>query len=184
MLNEFNITISEVSYEFLAFMYSGGYVLWCIFFLNMLLWTLIIERKWYFQRVFPVMAEQTIKQWSQRKEQSSWYAQSIRSMMIARLQAKLTRHLMSIRSFVQLLPILGLLGTIIGMIETFEVLNLYGTGNVRALAGSISKALITTLAGLISAIPGLFVSSLLQQQAEQKIEQLSDKLPTEALVQG
>jgi len=67
------------------------------------------------------------------------------------------------------------------MIETFDVLNLYGTGNARALAGSISKALITTLAGLMSAIPALFISSLLQQQAEQKIEQLANKLPVEDL---
>ncbi len=177
MLNDYLIHILNSSYQLLSFMYSGGYVLWSIFFLNLLLWSMILERNWYFQRVFPVMEKQTIKQWAQRQEHSSWYAHNIRTMMIANLQAKLSKHLISIRSVVELLPILGLLGTIIGMIETFEVLNLHGTGNARALAGSISKALITTLAGLMTAIPGLFVSSLLQRQAEYKVEQLSNKLP-------
>jgi len=157
-------------------MYTGGYVLWSIFFINLILWTMILERNWYFKHAFPIIEKHTVKQWTQRQEHHSWYAQSIRTMMIARLQAKLNKHLISIRSFVELLPILGLLGTIIGMIETFEVLNLYGTGNARALAGSISKALITTLAGLLTAIPGLFISSLLQQQAGHKVEQLASKL--------
>jgi len=114
MQNDYFTQIINSSYYFLSFMYSGGYVLWAIFFINLILWTMILERNWYFKRVFPVMEKHTVKKWTRRQEHHSWYAQSIRAMMIASLQAKLNKHLISIRSFVELLPILGLLGTIIG----------------------------------------------------------------------
>ncbi len=176
MLNEYTIILFESIWELLDFLSSGGYVLWGIFFLNIMLWGLVIERHWFYQYIFPVMADQALQTWLKRQEFESWYAKSIKTMMLANLKAKLSTHLSSIHVSVELLPILGLLGTVIGMIETFDVLNLYGTGNARALADSISKALITTLAGLLSAIPGLFVYSLLQQQADKKIVQLSDQM--------
>ncbi len=58
-------------------------------------------------------------------------------------------------------PLLGLLGTVLGMIETFNVIALFGTGNARAMASGISVALITTEAGLLVAIPGLVLTGLL-----------------------
>ena len=128
MLSETLIISIDSIWSFLIFMYSGGYVLWCIFFLNVIMWTLILERNWFFLRVFPQQARVSIKHWHKRQEFHSWQAQSIRTMMISRMKARLYRHLNSINSFVQLLPILGLLGTVMGMIETFDVLNLYGTG--------------------------------------------------------
>lgn len=62
-------------------------------------------------------------------------------------------------------PLLGLLGTVLGMIETFEVIALFGTGNAKAMAGGISVALITTQAGLLVAVPGLLVSAALVRRA-------------------
>ncbi len=58
-------------------------------------------------------------------------------------------------------PLLGLLGTVLGMIETFDVISVFGTGNARAMAGGISVALITTQTGLLVAIPGLIMSNRL-----------------------
>jgi len=64
-------------------------------------------------------------------------------------------------------PLLGLLGTVTGMISTFDVISMYGTGNARALAGGISEALITTETGLIIAVPGLFFVSFLSRQSDE-----------------
>jgi len=58
-------------------------------------------------------------------------------------------------------PLLGLLGTVGGMIKTFEVIAEFGTGNARALASGISEALITTQTGLVIAVPGMFAASQL-----------------------
>jgi len=64
-------------------------------------------------------------------------------------------------------PLLGLLGTVLGMIETFEVISVFGTGNARAMAGGISVAMITTQAGLLVAIPGLLMSNRLRRSSDQ-----------------
>ncbi|BBO85464.1 biopolymer transporter ExbB [Desulfosarcina ovata subsp. sediminis] len=63
-------------------------------------------------------------------------------------------------------PLLGLLGTVTGMIATFDVIAIFGTGNAKALSGGISKALITTQSGLLVGIPGLFMSRLLMRRAD------------------
>lgn len=63
-------------------------------------------------------------------------------------------------------PLLGLLGTVSGMITTFDVISAFGTGNARALAAGISEALITTQTGLIIAIPGLFMGNFLNREVQ------------------
>lgn len=76
-------------------------------------------------------------------------------------------------------PLLGLLGTVLGMIHTFEVISLFGTGNARAMAGGISMALVTTQAGLLVAIPGLLVSGFLARRArrlENSLDEFSHQL--------
>jgi biopolymer transport protein ExbB len=64
------------------------------------------------------------------------------------------------------MPILGLLGTVTGMIETFKQIVLYGTGDPRAMADGISMALYTTQAGLIMALPIILFHNLLSNQAD------------------
>jgi biopolymer transport protein ExbB len=83
-----------------------------------------------------------------------------------RLRRDLTRYLAIIAVLAAVAPLLGLLGTVLGMIETFDVISLFGTGNARAMAGGISVALVTTQTGLLVAIPGLFLSGLLMGRAK------------------
>ena len=83
-----------------------------------------------------------------------------------RLQRGLSRHLGVIGVLAAIAPLLGLLGTVLGMIETFDVISAFGTGNARALAGGISVALITTQTGLLVAIPGLLMSNRLGRSAQ------------------
>lgn len=61
-------------------------------------------------------------------------------------------------------PLLGLLGTVTGMIGTFDVLSIFGTGNAKAMAGGISEALITTQTGLLIAIPGIYMYNFLSRR--------------------
>ncbi|HHC73370.1 MAG TPA: MotA/TolQ/ExbB proton channel family protein [Thiotrichales bacterium] len=67
----------------------------------------------------------------------------------------LERYLNTLGTIAAVTPLLGLLGTVIGMIQVFTDLTVHGTGNVANLAGGISQALITTAAGLVVAIPSL-----------------------------
>ncbi|WP_027371611.1 MotA/TolQ/ExbB proton channel family protein [Desulfovermiculus halophilus] len=79
---------------------------------------------------------------------------------------KIDRHIETILVLSKAAPLLGLLGTVCGMISTFEVISLFGTGEAKPMAAGISEALITTQTGLLVAVPGLVLGSLLQKRAE------------------
>lgn len=83
-----------------------------------------------------------------------------------RARRQLRSRLPVIGALAGVAPLLGLLGTVLGMIETFQVISVFGTSNARAMAGGISVALITTETGLLIAIPGLFVSGALARKAK------------------
>jgi biopolymer transport protein ExbB len=81
------------------------------------------------------------------------------------LRRGLRNHLAVIAVLAAVAPLLGLLGTVLGMIETFQVIAIFGTGNAKAMAGGISVALVTTQTGLLIAIPGLLFSGWLVRKA-------------------
>jgi len=82
------------------------------------------------------------------------------------LEPTLSKNLATIAVLAAIAPLLGLLGTVIGMIETFDVISVFGTGNARAMASGISVAMVTTQTGLVVAVPGLLSSYILQRRAQ------------------
>jgi biopolymer transport protein ExbB len=88
------------------------------------------------------------------------------SSLVAREQRRLERGLDIILVLATVAPLLGLLGTVSGMIGTFDSIAVHGTGNARAMAGGISEALITTQSGLFVSIPGLFMANFLRRRVE------------------
>ncbi|OLQ88290.1 flagellar motor protein MotA [Vibrio panuliri] len=81
-------------------------------------------------------------------------------------QASLERGLSMLKLLAALAPMLGLLGTVTGMIETFQVITQFGNGDPKVMAGGISMALVTTVLGLVSAMPLLLAHNILSSQAE------------------
>lgn len=140
----------------------GGAVFVAIVLMSIFMWALIIERYWYLYRVHPAKMEHTVSLWQQRDDRSSWWARHVRAGLIADLSLALRDNLLLIRSLTAILPLLGLLGTVTGMVVIFDVMATFGTGNVRGFAGGISQALLTTTAGLVTSISGLYFSSHLQ----------------------
>ena len=84
---------------------------------------------------------------------------------VQRLNRSLSDHLQIIGVLAAVAPLLGLLGTVTGMIATFDIMAVFGTGNAKAMAGGISEALITTQTGLLVAIPGLYMKGFLDRRA-------------------
>lgn len=84
----------------------------------------------------------------------------------------LNRYTKMIIILASVAPLLGLLGTVGGMISTFSVISQYGTGNAKALASGISEALITTQTGLIVAVPGLFMANFLDRRVQKYKERM------------
>uniref|UniRef100_UPI0040474E43 MotA/TolQ/ExbB proton channel family protein n=1 Tax=Vibrio anguillarum TaxID=55601 RepID=UPI0040474E43 len=81
-------------------------------------------------------------------------------------QAHLEKGLSMLKLLAAIAPMLGLLGTVTGMIETFQVITQFGNGDPKVMAGGISMALVTTVLGLVSAIPLLLAHNILSSQAE------------------
>ncbi len=97
---------------------------------------------------------------------------SIFDMYIMREKPLINKYLSIISILSAIAPLLGLLGTVMGMIHTFEVISYFGNSNPNGMAGGISEALITTQSGLLVAIPGLFMSNYLNKKAESVEENL------------
>ncbi len=140
------------------------------------MWTLIIERYLYLYVIHPRQLKQQIDDWSSRNDHTSWYAHSFRQGLIGEINSNLQKNLLLIKALVSVLPLLGLLGTVSGMISTFEVMMVFGSGNARGMSAGISEALITTAAGLVTSISGLYFSSQLQSQAENEKNKMTDLL--------
>ncbi|ELB2922640.1 MotA/TolQ/ExbB proton channel family protein [Vibrio alginolyticus] len=81
-------------------------------------------------------------------------------------QTHLEKGLSMLKLLAALAPMLGLLGTVTGMIETFQVITQFGNGDPKVMAGGISMALVTTVLGLVSAMPLLLAHNVLSSQAE------------------
>lgn len=86
--------------------------------------------------------------------------------LVTEVNGTLDRGLTLIGVLAAVAPLLGLLGTVLGMITTFNTITLFGTGNARAMAGGISQALITTQTGLLIAIPGLYMRNFIQRRLQ------------------
>ena len=85
---------------------------------------------------------------------------------------ELDRGFSTMSSWISAAPLLGLLGTVVGMIDTFEVINNFGIGNPHLMAHGISKALLTTQAGLTVAFPAMLLQNFLLKRKKRLVEGL------------
>ncbi|MFT5443908.1 MAG: biopolymer transport protein ExbB [Myxococcota bacterium] len=161
-----------------GFIETGGNVLLVIAFVTATMWTLILERLWYFRFGHRVAAAKTLAFWEARSDHSSWNAHKIRDLLVSKMELQLTDSLSLIRTLVALCPMLGLLGTVTGMIEVFDVMAT-GGGNTRGMAAGVSKATLPTMAGMVAAISGMLFSIQLEQFAEGQAAQSRDHLDIE-----
>ncbi len=161
------------------FMETGGDVLFAILVVTFLMWVLIIERFWYIFTGHPQRVNQVVQTWKARPEVKSWNAHRIKEALVSQVSMDLKQGLMMIKTLVALCPLLGLLGTVTGMVEVFDVMAIVGTGNARAMAAGVSKATIPTMAGMVAALSGLMFSVRLERFAEIESGRVADKLVTE-----
>jgi biopolymer transport protein ExbB len=160
----------------LDFLDMGGPVLVAILLVTFLMWILIIERYRYLRVLFPVLADELVTEWRARAERTSWHAHQIRREMISRATIAVRGPLVLIRTFVAVCPMLGLLGTVTGVVEVFDVMAVAGSGNARALASGVSRATIPTMAGMVAALSGFIVSAQLARRVEIETTRLADHL--------
>ena len=162
--------------EIREFFEAGGPVLWGILMVTIIMWTLIIERFWFFQYLLPQKRVEIIDEWGSVNNKGDWFSMRMRDQMISEVSTETKRFLLTIETMMQILPLLGLLGTVVGMIKVFDVMTFFGTGNARLMASGVSQATIPTMAGLVAAISGLYIANLLKRKADDEISRIADQL--------
>lgn len=143
----------------------GGPVLYLLFLVTLFIWFIII-----FKYLFNVILD---KNWV--KTEYNNYSSNLNDsnkekfedFFLIRVRRVSTYRLKTLDGLIALCPMLGLLGTVYGMIEVFEVLAVLGTGNPRAMSTGVAKATIPTMAGMTIALSGLFFKFDLNNKVEE-----------------
>ena len=161
------------------FLERGGDVLYLILMVTFLMWILIADRILYFRLNRQKDIDRVMAAWNARSDQPSWYAHQVRRMLISDVETRLKSGLLMIKTLVALCPLLGLLGTVTGMIEVFDVMAIAGSGNARAMASGVSKATIPTMSGMVAALSGLVISVQMERFANEETERVADHLTHE-----
>ena len=168
------IELWESVREFIA---TGGGVLYFVALALFLMWILMIEKFWFLSAVYPKIRRDVIAKWDARTDTTSWYAHRIRETWISETTEVLDARMITIKTLVAMCPLIGLLGTVTGMIAVFEIMAVQGTGNPRLMASGISMATIPTMAGMVAALSGVFFSSRLDAKVKMAKAKLVDSLP-------
>ncbi len=174
--------------ELLKLMETGGPLMWIIFFVafqvfSLIIWQAIIllknlrqsyqDYRWMQENedIFSLNTEKSnssialmIKNINKHRLTTKDDASAEMNIHLATIVPKLEGHLGTIATIGSLLPMLGLLGTVLGMINVFEVVAIHGSGKPEAMAEGISQALLTTASGLVFAIPVIFMHHLLSRK--------------------
>ena len=159
-----------------AFIERGGDVLLLIAAVTFLMWTLMLERLWYFKVLQPREAKRVEDIWRARSDHESWFADQVRRLLVSEVRLELHHSVRTIKTLVATCPMLGLLGTVTGMIEVFDVMAISGSGNARAMASGVSKATIPTMAGMVAALSGMILSVQIERFANHETERVADHL--------
>jgi biopolymer transport protein ExbB len=159
-----------------GFLDAGGPVLWAILLLAAIIGFIVAERYWFLLGIFPQRVCSYQETWQSLRQRQEKLARPIRSALISQARIELGQSLPFLKTLVALCPLLGLLGTVTGMIEVFDVVTVSGTGNVRAMASGISRATLPTMAGMVVALPGLYFCLQLELRVAVSVERLADRL--------
>ena len=171
--------ISEAFSSIRDFMEAGGSVLWLIAILVFAMWAMIYESIWFFSYGYNQYISVQSQKWNNRSDKTSWHALQIREKIISQAKIEISKNLSIIQTCVMLAPLFGLLGTVTGMIEVFQVMAFNGGGDARAMAGGVSKATLPTMAGMVVALSGVFASIYLNSASEKHKTDLNEIIKRE-----
>lgn len=155
---------------------AGGPVVLALLCSTALMWLLISERILYFWFTGPKMCKAQRQRLQEHQRSDSWRQYAFRERLISEVQIENERFMNVIRALVLITPLLGLLGTVTGMIEVFQVIVETGASNARAMAEGISRATIPTMTGLAVSLTGVFSLSYLDRRNDVVTTMASENL--------
>jgi biopolymer transport protein ExbB len=160
------------------FLEAGGPVVNVLLFVALVLWAMILERVLFYRREMPAYVAGLQTRWDARSDHASWFARKVKQRMLAEARREIRGPLPMIKAVVALCPLIGLLGTVTGMIQVFEVMAVLGTGNARAMASGVSAATLPTLAGMVLALSGFYPLLRFEAILSREMRKLNDHMIT------
>ena len=162
--------ITDIFKTYSNFLYQGGPVVVILFFISIYLFVLIFAK---FKHLFFDMhrIQDEYKENLANIKDDNLYLLNITSLK-SDYKSIVKKDFYIIQTLIALCPILGLLGTVTGMIEVFDVVSFFGTGNARALASGITKATLPTMTGMAISIVGLLTYTVLNSKSQSIISEL------------
>ena len=167
--------IYEIYIALSGFFAQGGDVLYLIAITTFLMWSLLFERVWYFRSEHKVVVREITEIWESRSERKSWSAHAVRSALVSQATERINGTFQIALTCVALCPLLGLLGTVTGMITVFDAMATQG-GNARSMAAGVSQATIPTMCGMIASLSGIFGTTLVRRKILYETELIQDHL--------
>lgn len=155
---------------------EGGPFVVLIFASGVLMWALFLERYFYFTFMLPRQLRELQQAWRDRTDHTSWCARQIRQLLISKVNAGMTANFPLMQVLVPMSPLLGLVGTVTGMLEVFDSMAIRGSADARTMASGVSTAMICTMTGLAVSITGLYPVHYFRSRARAETELFSDKL--------
>jgi biopolymer transport protein ExbB len=152
------------------FIDQGGPIVFVLFFISIYLFILLAAKfKFLFFEITDIQKSFESKVNSIEKDE--FYLLNL-SIQKADFKSVVLKDFTTIQILITLCPVLGLLGTVTGMIEVFDVVSFFGTGNARALASGITKATLPTMTGMAISIVGLLTFTILNSKTQTLISKL------------
>ena len=143
------------------------------------LFAFIMERLAYFFTGHGPLVKRLAAEWNARSDHQSWRAHAIRDEMISRVKGSTGSNIAIIKTLVAIAPLLGLLGTVTGMINVFDTMALSGSSNAREMSKGVFQATIPTMAGMSVALVGLFLSNYVERRGRRETILFAEKLTYE-----
>lgn len=147
----------------------GGPVIFILFIVAIIMITLLVERLIFFINDLESLSYDRVSEVEDYTSENKWIKNKIKLKNISILNSESSKNLLMIQGLIALCPLLGLLGTVTGMIEVFDIMAITGTGNARAMASGIARATLPTMTGLFISIVGLFMLTGIKSAIEKSV---------------
>ncbi|XOB62732.1 MotA/TolQ/ExbB proton channel family protein [Campylobacterota bacterium DY0563] len=158
--------------DFNSFFEKGGVVLYVVFIIAIFLWTLILDRYIYLYYGYKKHKELMLLEIKEKTYEDK-FKTAIKNFIVEESKQKLNFGLSFIKTLIIVCPLVGLLGTVTGMIEVFDVMAIQGTSDVKSMANGVSMATIPTMAGMVIALSGILFEKRLELSIKYQIEKLN-----------
>ena len=162
----------------LDFFDRGGTVIFILFLVAIIMITLLVERLIFFINDLKKLRAERVSEVQECPSDNKWVRNKIKLKNISILNSESSKNLLTIQGLIALCPLLGLLGTVTGMIEVFDIMAITGTGNARAMASGIARATLPTMTGLFISIVGLFLLTAIKSSIEKATLEVKHTIET------